>query len=716
MILDGEIGTGFSVYVERKKSNENLSMNNFVNNDNFKSQLNEIYPKYIERWVDESVVLNCQDQHCNIKFSAWYNRKHHCRACGCVYCGNCCKQYITIPSYVKKPIESATYLQQLNNLKHGSQEQLVCNVCFAKLKNLESISENISIAEYFDLDTLFSLLKASKKWYNACIHYLSKFREIQYHKTYTLYTNWEINILRLSKNILFEHSNWKLHIIKSSLQNYYETMDNNNINDIIAILKAYKADTKKRCLCLKLMCSRKCFLALDIVDYIEILNFVSFLDNRKNIFWENVILKTFLLEILQHICKESNVLHCQIFKNTIPLLCSILASLTNDLMEYVDKDFIEKIFDQLLVYPGVIYYLYDEIEYLRGEHKNMGIINLYDIIKNYINTYKKNLPNEEKISEMKSTLIALINDKKADIKLPMIYPLNYDLKVVKIINNRVMESNSRPILLEMKIEDKTKEQKYAKFLIKKEATLRKEQIVSCIISLLLFKLEQHETLQHKNTDKLPSYYIKMLNKDVGVIEFVEDSITLREINVKGFTLQNYILNNNKNEALDAIKKRFAISMATSCCITYLLGLGDRHLDNIMVNKRGQIFNIDYGYILDNPITNFLGAPSIKVTLDMIDFLGGQNSEYYKLFEDYLLYVYDIMRLYKNIIVDHYELLGNEKMIDWNKYRDKLESRFMTGLIGRDIKIVLSNEIQSSNSYSSIFNDICHNLGMGLKKS
>jgi phosphatidylinositol 3-kinase len=157
-------------------------------------------------------------------------------------------------------------------------------------------------------------------------------------------------------------------------------------------------------------------------------------------------------------------------------------------------------------------------------------------------------------------------------------------------------------------------------------------------------------------------------------------------------------------------------MATSCCITYLLGLGDRHLDNIMVNKRGQIFNIDYGYILDNPITNFLGAPSIKVTLDMIDFLGGQNSEYYKLFEDYLLYVYDIMRLYKNIIVDHYELLGNEKMIDWNKYRDKLESRFMTGLIGRDIKIVLSNEIQSSNSYSSIFNDICHNLGMGLKKS
>jgi phosphatidylinositol 3-kinase len=217
-------------------------------------------------------------------------------------------------------------------------------------------------------------------------------------------------------------------------------------------------------------------------------------------------------------------------------------------------------------------------------------------------------------------------------------------------------------------------------------------------------------------DKLPSYHIKMLNMDIGVIEFVENSITLREINTRGFTLQNYILENNKAETLDVIKKRFAISMATSCCITYLLGLGDRHLDNIMVNQRGQIFNIDYGYILDNPMTNVLGAPNIKVTSDMIDFLGGTNSEYYKFFEDYLLYVYDIMRLYKNIIVDHYDLLGNEQMIDWNRYKDKLETRFMTGLVCRDIKIILGNEIQSSNSYSSYFNDICHNLGMGYRKS
>ena len=167
--------------------------------------------------------------------------------------------------------------------------------------------------------------------------------------------------------------------------------------------------------------------------------------------------------------------------------------------------------------------------------------------------------------------------------------------------------------------------------------------------------------------------------------------------------------------VDAIKRKFSNSLAISCCISYLLGLGDRHLDNIMINKKGQIFHIDYGYLLENPKTHIFGSPNIRITQGMVDFLGGIHGNYYKEFNNYLIYVYDIMRLYKNIIVDYYEIMGSQQLINWNVFKERLESRFMTGLVCDHIKIILTNEIESSNSMAGMFNDVLHSFGIEIKK-
>jgi phosphatidylinositol 3-kinase len=97
------------------------------------------------------------------------------------------------------------------------------------------------------------------------------------------------------------------------------------------------------------------------------------------------------------------------------------------------------------------------------------------------------------------------------------------------------------------------------------------------------------------------------------------------------------------------------SCAGYCVATYVLGVGDRHLDNLMLTADGRLFHIDFGYILGNDPKPF--PPPMKICKEMVEAMGGQGSEYYVQFRMYCCEAYNILRKSADLILSLFHLMA-----------------------------------------------------------
>lgn len=96
-----------------------------------------------------------------------------------------------------------------------------------------------------------------------------------------------------------------------------------------------------------------------------------------------------------------------------------------------------------------------------------------------------------------------------------------------------------------------------------------------------------------------------------------------------------------------VMENYVKSCAGYCVITYLLGVGDRHLDNLLLHQSGHFFHCDYSFILGIDPKKYL---PMRITEHMIQGMGGRESDNYARFLSLAGATFIALRRHENVRV------------------------------------------------------------------
>mmetsp|Transcript_5538 Transcript_5538/g.8474 ORF Transcript_5538/g.8474 Transcript_5538/m.8474 type:complete len:427 (-) Transcript_5538:26-1306(-) len=176
--------------------------------------------------------------------------------------------------------------------------------------------------------------------------------------------------------------------------------------------------------------------------------------------------------------------------------------------------------------------------------------------------------------------------------------------------------------------------------------------------------------KQQNLDlRLKPYGCVATGDEIGMIEVVLNSDTTANINARAGgakallnkdTLANWLKDiHPSKEQYAKAQENFKLSAAGYCVATYVLGIGDRHNDNIMMTREGHLFHIDFGHFLGNYKKKFHvkreRAPFV-FTPQYAAILGGKKSAVFKDFLQVCGTAYNIVRKHADTFINLFQLM------------------------------------------------------------
>lgn len=501
-------------------------------------------------WVPDENVEKCAG--CKNDFSM-FNRKHHCRFCGKIYCSTC------LP-----------FMQQLS---WNESEQKCCIECNKTVHTIKTQkTKNIVLANLpLCIHELTVFLYINKSWNKSVTYIISIFKGISFKMTYSRWNKIERMLIKTHFNEIKIHSRYFI----QSLKALYGFCNTTELNKMMKS-KAFE------CSCDQMFCHNKCkrFSIYDMIDLLY--NKPLLLEYESILKWCISMFKSFHTDEISLFLPW--ILDIGINKGSQLFIKSLISRC--DQMNFAYKFYFEcKLFfhtSNKAFYVSLVQNMILKCPFTE------------DILKT-----------ERFVQSIQSGVYEM---KEENIRMP------YDPSIIieKILKQKIKKINSftQPVKIPMQTNDGVKN-----ILIKKE-DVRPDRLAV----LMMFLMNQFDDFNFK------PYSVFAVDDREGWIEMIDNVETLYEIQ-KTTTIQNYILSKNQDKNIKQLRRTFIKSCASNCILTYILGVGDRNLCNILVHDDGSMIHIDYSYILGHDPK--WQKVEMRITPGMVEMIGGKNAIEYE---------------------------------------------------------------------------------------
>uniref|UniRef100_A0A6I8P9D2 DNA-dependent protein kinase catalytic subunit n=1 Tax=Ornithorhynchus anatinus TaxID=9258 RepID=A0A6I8P9D2_ORNAN len=274
------------------------------------------------------------------------------------------------------------------------------------------------------------------------------------------------------------------------------------------------------------------------------------------------------------------------------------------------------------------------------------------------------------------------------------------------------------------------------FLVKGGEDLRQDQRIEQLLDIMNIILSQDAACSQRNM-QLKTYQVIPMTTRLGVIEWLENTCTLKELILKSMSegekaayesnpkgpvheysewlykmskkqdfgaymlmykhasrteavtafrnrenrvpgdllRRAFVKMSTRPEAFLALRSHFARSHALLCVSHWILGIGDRHLSNFMINlETGGMVGIDFGHAFGSA-TQFLPVPELmpfRLTRQLINLMSPMKES--GLVYSVMVHALHAFRTDPDLLLNTMDVFVKEPSLDWKNFETKMLKR------------------------------------------